>query len=378
MYKKVDVLIVGGGPAGLAAAVVCARQGLQTMVCERDSLPRSKACGEGLMPHGVRYLDSLGAARSLSPQDYMPFVGIRYFSSRSIQAEGIFKEGSGWGIPRETLSRAFLEAAASYSNVHICQNTPVHSYEENSGRIYARAGSQVIQAHLLVGADGLRSQVRRWAGLEGKPRRHWRWGASLHFQMAPWSRFVEVYWGNGIEAYITPLGEDRVGAAFLWYPGRISIKGGSRLVPSLLAHFPELLKRLRGTPAAGPVRAVGPLQHNATSAAAGRAVLVGDASGYLDAITGEGISLSLGQALALEQSLSSLLKNKELDRASHADFEEYRRAHSRLLRPYFFFTSLALFLSPRPGLQDFALRLLGRKPDLFQKLLSASMGKAFL
>jgi menaquinone-9 beta-reductase len=378
MSKKVDVLIVGGGPAGLATAVVCARQGLKTMVCERDSLPRGKACGEGLMPHGVRYLESLGAARYLSPQDYMPFVGIRYFSSGSIQAEGIFKEGSGWGIPRETLSSALLEAAASYSNVHICQHTPVHSLEENSGRIFARAGSQVIHAHLLVGADGLRSQVRRWAGLEGKPRRHWRWGASLHFQMAPWSRFVEVYWGNGIEAYITPLGEDRVGAAILWYPARISIKGGSRLVPSLLAHFPDLQKHLRGTPVSGQIRAVGPLQHNVTSAAAGRVVLVGDASGYLDAITGDGISLSLSQALALEKNISSLSRNKELGQASQDDFEEYRQAHRRLLRPYLFFTSLALFLSPRPGLQDFAVRLLGRKPGLFQKLLSASMGNAFL
>ncbi|HEX5807852.1 MAG TPA: NAD(P)/FAD-dependent oxidoreductase, partial [Anaerolineales bacterium] len=314
MDTEVDVLIIGGGPAGLAAGIVCGRRDLRTLVCEKRSLPANKACGEGVMPTGVASLERLGV--NLHIEHYFPFEGIRYYSPMGETASAAFREGVGWGIPRLELSRALRQRALELDCLEIRTETQaVPIAVDGAGehkRLRVKVGEDIISTRLLVGADGLNSAVRRWAGLQGSKGVHQRWGARQHFQVAPWGREVEVHWNDGLEAYITPCGENLVGVAFLWDRKRHpTLPGGDRLITTLLDAFPVLVERLRNACVGDAALAVGPLQQNAIGPVADGVLLIGDAAGYLDALTGEGISLALAQALALEKTVLPILLGHE-------------------------------------------------------------------
>ena len=90
-----------------------------------------------------------------------------------------------------------------------------------------------------MAADGLHSRLRRWSGLAGREARWKRFGVRRHFAMEPWSRFVEVYWGDGCEAYVTPVADDLVGVAILWSGRKAGFDG-------LIGQFPLLQSRLAG------------------------------------------------------------------------------------------------------------------------------------
>lgn len=381
--KTVDVLIAGGGPAGLATGIVCARNGLHTLVCEQSRLPQDKACGEGLMPVGLIHLEQLGAKSFLAPGDYFPFRGVAYISPGGAVAHGSFREGPGWGIPRRYLSKALVQKCKTLPQLEIWEGARLKliSGQETGSRtslMLAEIGEECIATRLLVGADGLNSLVRRRAGLEKTPRARdnrelQRWGARQHYALSPWSEFVEVYWQVGVEAYVTPVGPCEVDVAFLWDRRRLrKVSGGRELIPGLLKLFPTLAERLKGgLPYDFPL-AVGPLYRTSVAPVGQGVVLIGDAAGYLDAITGEGISLALAHALAFEEKVvPDLVKGKTVKTTSLASFAH---AYRGIMAPYYRMTRLALYLSRHPVLATSAIALLSRSPNLFAVLLSANMG----
>jgi flavin-dependent dehydrogenase len=146
-----------------------------------------------------------------------------------------------------------------------------------------------LAARHLVAADGLHSPLRRQLGLDRPVRGAPRYGLRRHFAVRPWSSHVEVHWAPTAEAYVTPVGPDRVGLAVLT----------DRPAPyaDLLQRFPELRDRLTGHEASD-VLGAGPLRQAASRRVAGRVLLVGDAAGYVDALTGEGVALAVRQAAA--------------------------------------------------------------------------------
>jgi menaquinone-9 beta-reductase len=371
--KKADVIIIGGGPAGLSAGIVCGRLGFKTIILERKQLPREKACGEGLMPGGVKHLQALGAASYIQPGEYFPFTGIQYQNPDGTKATGLFENGAGWGISRKVLSRSLFQAASALTDVEIIEGAAALPLELSGRGTVVKMGREKACGALLIGADGLNSAVRRWAGLQGPAAKFFRWGASQHYHTAPWSSQVEVYWENGIEAYVTPLNAEMVGVALLWSPhSRQKLPGGEGFFSSLLAAFPGLQGRLTGRSISGTLHAVGPLQRNVSAAAREGVVLVGDAAGYLDAITGDGIRLALAEALELEKAVPDILVGG--GDGSAAGYARYVQAHQRLQRPYLLFTRLALYLSQHPSARSLAVRLLFHYPRLFQRLLSVSSG----
>jgi flavin-dependent dehydrogenase len=268
-----DLLIVGGGPGGLATALQARRHGLSVIVAEPREDPIDKACGEGLMPGGLAELMSLG----VDPAG-MPFRGIAYVSEQR-RAEALFRNGPGRGVRRTTLHAA-LEARAKEQDTEWIR-TKVTSVQQDAHGVTA-AG---VRAKWLVGADGLHSTVRRSVGIKataGTPRRY---GVRWHFTVPAWSEFVEVYWSRLGEAYVTPVEPDLVGVSIL-----------SRGRPDL-AWFPQLARQLAGA-SRGQARGCGPLRQVVSRRVAGRVLLVGDAAGYEDALTGEGVSLAVKQAAA--------------------------------------------------------------------------------
>lgn len=370
MAQMTDAVIVGGGPAGLAAAIVLGRVGLRILLCEKQAFPVDKACGEGLMPAGVHHLHQLGVAL----EDGFPLAGVRYHSPDGSVATGYFRSGAGRGMRRTALSRSLLDAARQHRSLCILENAQVQLEQHSPEGIEVRVGGERVRTRLLVGADGLRSGVRRWAGLDQPRRHHWRWGVRQHYQIAPWSDCVEVYWSRlGVEAYVTPVAEEQISVAFLWHRDKHKAIRGRPFLPSLWAAFPELAKRLQGVPAVTAARAIGPLQQRSRAVVADGVLLIGDAAGYLDAITGEGLSLAFAQALSLSETVAPAMQT-QTPLVSRQALARYQQMTSALMRPANQMTELALLLSRFPGLCNRVVRAFRADPALFQELLAANMG----
>ena len=199
----IDLLIVGGGPAGLATALYGARAGLEVVVAERRSGVLDKACGEGMMPHTVAHLERLG----VDPNG-RPLRGIRYLDGvRHVDAT--FRAGKGRGVRRTVLSAAMRDAAEEVGVRLVRDDIRNISQDEDS----VRAGP--FRARYLAAADGLHSPIRRDLGLARPDRGPRRWGIRRHIHVPPWTDCVEVHWSSGGEAYVTPVDDDCVGIAIL-------------------------------------------------------------------------------------------------------------------------------------------------------------------
>ena len=312
----IDLLVAGAGPAGLATAIHAARAGLQVTVVERRSGPIDKACGEGLMPHTLRHLDALG----ITPHG-KPFRGITYLdSTRRVEAR--FPGPAGRGVRRTVLSEALHSAAAS-AGVSIVKGD-IGDIEQDANSVRCSG----LEARYLAAADGLHSPIRRQLGLDRPVRGGRRWGIRRHFQIAPWSDTVEVYWAAHTEAYVTPVSDDCVGVAIL------TSRQGK--FDDHLGEFPLLAAHLAGADG-GPARAAGPLRQRAASQHSGRVVLVGDAAGYVDALTGEGLGIALGCA---ELVVNAILADDPAD---------YTRQWRRMSRRYRMLTAALLTASKSPA-----------------------------
>lgn len=334
----IDLLVAGGGPAGLATAIHGALAGMRVVVAEPRPAPVDKACGEGLMPSGVAALARLGVARR-----GRPLAGIRYLDGRHT-AQARFRAGPGLGVRRVELHAA-LYARAVGLGVEMLP-TRVRGIDQDADGVDA-AG---LRARYLVAADGLHSPIRAALGLASPDHRVRRYGLRRHFEVEPWTDFVEVHWSRDGEAYVTPVGPGTVGVAVLGARGRGHAEQ--------LAAFPQLRERLAGA-GAGAVRGAGPLRRGVRARVAGRVLLVGDAAGYTDALTGEGVALALGSADALVRALVS---------GRPRDYDAAWRALSRRHRVL---TQALLAARSRPGTARLIVPAAHRAPALFGAIVNA-------
>jgi flavin-dependent dehydrogenase len=270
--------VVGGGPAGLATALYAARAGLQVSVWDKRAGTLDKACGEGLMPGAVSALAELG----IEPEG-SDLLGIRYVAG-SHTATAPFRAGPGRGVRRTTLHAA-MRAAVEAAGVTVEHRRADDLRQDDDGVVVDGERFRYV-----VAADGLHSPVRTRLGLEQRCRQLRRYGLRRHYRLPPWSSYVEVHWARGAEAYVTPVESDLVGVAML-----TSTRGS---FDEHLALFPELRTWLRDAEPAGDVLGAGPLRQRVRCRVAARVLLVGDAGGYVDALTGEGVSLAVAQARA--------------------------------------------------------------------------------
>jgi 2-polyprenyl-6-methoxyphenol hydroxylase-like FAD-dependent oxidoreductase len=377
-----DAVVVGGGPAGLAFAAAAAASGLSVLVLERETFPVDKACGEGLLPAGRRALEALGVLPLLAPGAAAELRSIRWRDEGGRGVRLALPPPFGLGIRRTALSTA-LRARALSLGVEVREATSVAAHARGPAGVRAvLAGGEEVEGRVLVAADGLSSPVRRREGLELPVAGARRLGVRRHFSVAPWSDGVEVHFGDGVEAYVTPVGPHEVGIAFLFAGLSPSpsasprpatpdeVAPGSTRFDDLLQRFPALSSALRGAAPSSSVRGAGPLARRSRAPVADRLVLLGDAAGYLDAVTGEGLSLSLSCALDLARLLPAALQAGASARA----LAPYARLWRRRYRVYRAYTGLMLQLSTRPALRRAVLRVAGGLPAPFERAVAVAVG----
>lgn len=342
-----EVFIVGGGPAGLATAIAARAVGLDVTVADCARPPIDKACGEGIMPDGLASLAKLGV--TIPIEKAAPFQGIRFWGPWTA-VEADFPQGVGLGIRRTQLHEILVQKAEDLG-VRLRWGARITGVTDTDVRV----NGEEVRSRWIVGADGQNSIVRRWAGLEKGSRRTHRYGFRRHFRVAPWSDFVEVYWGDDAQLYVTPVSADEICVATIARKPRVR-------VADMFARFPQLSRYLKQEEVS--TREQGAISSTRTlkSVASGRFALVGEASGSVDAVTGDGLSLAFQQALAL----ATALKEDDLTR--------YQAAHREITKLPAIMSRLMLAMDNSPWFRGRVLRALSSEPSLFERLLAIHTG----
>jgi flavin-dependent dehydrogenase len=318
------------------------------VVADGATPPIEKACGEALMPDAVTALERLGVA--VPAADACHLRGVRFLSS-GLSAETIFPSGSsGLSVRRTTLHRIMTERAAALGTDLLWQSTVTGI---SGQRVHL--GERSIRTRWIVGADGANSRIRRWANLDAHSRTALRYAFRRHYRVPPWTDRMEIYWGKRAQGYATAVGNEQVCVAVASHDPAL------RMEESLPA-FPELNARLRGAVAVSAERGSVTANRKLKRVWRGNVALIGDASGTVDAITGEGLGLSFGQAVVLANCFRS------------GNLGAYQTAHRRLaLRPLWM-ARLMLTLDGRPRIQQRTLRVFRRHPEIFRRLLALHVG----
>ncbi len=344
MATGAEVLIVGAGPAGIATAIAASQKGLRATVVDARKPPIDKPCGEGLLPEGVSALQHLGIW--LDSSVAFPIAGLR-FSDEASSACGRITLGAAFGLRRSALHDLLVRRAAELG-VTFRWGTRVTELNSSS----ARLDGALFPFHWLVGADGQKSVIRKWSGLGPRRVRSARFGFRCHYAIAPWSDFVEVYWGERCQIYVTPTGPDEICLAVLTSDPQMRVERA-------LKHFPVVARRLGDARRTTEETGCQTVLEYPRSVAHGNVALVGDAAFSVDGITGQGMSLAFQQAVRLGEALAA------------EDLAPYRVAHRRFMQGPARMAGLLLLLDRQAWLRRKALRMFAANPKLFARLISS-------
>jgi flavin-dependent dehydrogenase len=324
---------------------------LDVLVADALRPPIDKACGEGLMPDARKNLAALGI--QVTSHDGAAFDGITFLCGRH-QAAAPFETGSGIGIRRLQLHSLLVERCRQLgvrlgwgTRVQVDENQPLRLNGEPCAYRYA------------IGADGQSSRVRQAIGLgQGKVLSR-RFGTRCHYRAKPWSRMVEVHWGDLGQAYITPVGAEEICVATVAHDPATRLE-------AVLSGLPALRARLEGARELSAVRGALTTTRKLRRVTAGNVALAGDASGSADALTGEGIGLSFRQALLLAEAIA--VENLDIYEAGHPVIQRMPQLTSRVM----------LGLDAWPWMRERAMGLLSDQPPLFAHLLAVHLGERSL
>ncbi len=328
------MFIVGGGPAGLSAAIALRSRGLSVTVADSRQPSIDKTCGEGIMPDGADAAGQLGI--DFSSVASARVRGIRLLSG-DVAVESPFPKTCGYGVRRTALHALLIDKTVQ-SGVEIHWNAPVSSLDG-------------IGARWIVGADGAGSRVREWSGLNRLASNSSRFGFTRHYKMEPWTDYIEGHYADGMQLFVTPLGPDQVGLAML-------SRNSKWRMTDALKRFPAVKEKLGAAAPVSPERGAATVSRRLRRVTSGNVALIGDASGSVDAITAAGLSLNFREALALADAIEA------------EDLPRYEVAHRRLERRPRMMARLMLSIDRSPLLRKYAFQSMSACPGIFRSLVA--------
>lgn len=382
-HTDYDVVVVGAGPAGACFATYLASAGRHVALLDAAHFPRDKPCGEGIMPAGVAVLRQLGVLDRLRAAGARPIAGVRYSLAGGASVRAGFplsgaSESYALGVRRTILDAALVERARSQCGVTLYEGRRITALARDAAVWHARtATGERFSTPLIIGADGYRSTVRRLLGWQ-RSRHGDRYGVVSHFRLAPGeplctSPDIHVTLRPGLESYAAPVAEEEWLVALLAGRAAMAPLAGDarRGYLELALSDPVIGPTLRAAQQNGPVTVCGPFDVGATRIIGDGALLIGDAAGFLDPITGEGIARSLrGARLAARVAQAAL----DAGQVGVARLAPYAVALAHLTVPTHRLTRLALHLCASDRLAVRALRGCERDTQLLPRLLGIGTG----
>ncbi len=371
-----DVVIVGAGPAGSATALLLARAGVDVRIVERAAFPRRKVCGEYLNAGAVAALDRLGlldAVRALAS----PLRGVRLVAAGASPVTLAFAALS-LACPRAALDALLLDAArAAGATVERARVEDVVVAAGRCAGVRVRDDAGEVRerrSRVVVGADGVGSLVARKLGLGKPPRRRARYALGGHYEgFGSLDDHVEMYAGGGAYFALNPLGAGRTNVMVVVPRARLAewsadVDAG---IGGAAAALGGGVRSFAGATRAGARVSFGPLAHDVRRASAPGTLLAGDAAGFLDPFTGQGVFLAL---TAAERAADAVLGALREPAREPALFERYaRRTADELRRRRRLAAAIALLVDVPPLARRAAVRL-ARFPDAGAALLEALAG----
>lgn len=361
--ERWDAIVVGGGPAGSATAARLAARGHRVLLLDRADFPRRKPCGECLNPAAVAELEALGALSAVRAERPEPLEGWRIAVQGGASFRGRFPRATpGLAVRREVLDALLLDRARA-AGAEVRAGWRVEDVAREAGAVVGVRGrggngEEELRARVVVGADGLRSVVVRRLDLLRRQPRLRKIALTAHLAGPPPFRGrgeLRVFAGGC--AGVAPVGDGMVNATVVVdgaRAGELSADPG--------AFFDRTLRSLgiRGPERVEDVLATGPFDWPTRAAVSDGALLVGDAAGYYDPFTGQGIFRALKGARLAAAVLDRALRDGDTSRrALHA----YDRAQRSAFGPGRGLQRLIESVVSRPALLDaVAGRLDGAPP----------------
>jgi flavin-dependent dehydrogenase len=375
-----DVVVVGAGPAGAATAILLAEHGLSVRLVDRAQFPRAKICGEYLSPEAPRLLDRLGALKAVDAVA-SPLDGMRITAPDGRTIVGAYRPIGRWrpyrehamAIPREALDAILVERVRTLP-VDFSERVRVTGVAVEGDRVIGvdavdgDARRLTLRAPLTIAADGRASIVAQRLGLRRAHRLQRMALVTYVEDVAGLGRLGEIFVDPPDYAILNPVAPGRANLSVVVplphaapWSGRLETFFDARV-----KHLRHLTARLAGARRVAPVRAMGPLAYRVDPPRVGGVLLVGDAGGFFDPFTGEGIFTALRDAQRAAEAAAEALGRGDVSAGALAPYERARRRaaadKARVTR------AIQLLIAYR-GLANLAARLLARRPALLDLLL---------
>jgi len=370
------VIIAGGGPAGSATALTLARAGIDVTIVERAVFPRRKVCGEYLNSGAVAALDALGLGEDVR-RLAQPLRGIRLVPPQAPALELPFPRAA-LALARADLDALLLDAARAAGAAVVHGRVEDLTFERGRASgvvIRNEAGErQTLPARIIVGADGSGSLVAKKLGLTRPTRGVRRFAVGGHYSgFGDLGGYVEMYVGAGAYFAINPLDAGRANVMVV-VPDRALAQWSSDVDEGLRGKAADLGRGHRSfaeTARIGPRVSVGPLAHRVRAPIAPGALLIGDAAGFLNPFTGQGVFLALSAAARASTAIVRAFERSDEEETAFAAYADWRTADFRARKQLSQLVSLMIDVPP---LAQRAVSRLRRLPDLGATLIEALAG----
>jgi menaquinone-9 beta-reductase len=375
-----DVIVVGAGPAGAATAIFLAEHGLAVRLVDRARFPRPKICGEYLSPEAPRLLDRLGALKAVDAAA-SPLSGMRITAPDGRTLVGRYHAIGPWrpyrehamALSREVLDTILVDRVRALP-VELSEGVRVTDVLVSGDRVLgveavdADGRRATLRAPLTIAADGRASVVAQRLGLR-RPHRLRRMALVTYIENVPdLGHFGEIFVDPPDYAILNPIAPGRANLSIV-VPLTHAAPWSGRLdsfFDARAKHLPHLARRIAGGRRVAPVRAMGPLAYRVDPPRTGGVLMVGDATGFYDPFSGEGIFNGLRSAELAAETAVRALRRGDLSAAALAGYDRVRRLTARDKERV---THALQFLISHRALANLAARLLARRQSLLDLLL---------